>query len=91
MLSRPMFQKYEKREIKKISRSIAIGGFLFLGLFKTIHRTQWSPHSIEGDYSIAALGRMFLKESALPFEVVSLVLLVAIIGALVISNTKDSA
>ncbi len=90
MLSRPMFQQHEKRDIKKILRSFAIAALLFFGLIKTICMTQWLQVSIEGDYSIRALGKMFLGESVLPFEAVSLVLLVAIIGALVISNTKDS-
>ena len=91
MLSRPMFQQHEKRDIKKILRSFAIGALLFFGVIKTIRLTQWPHASTEGDYSIQALGRMFLGEGVLPFEAVSLVLLVAIIGALVISNTRDSA
>ncbi len=91
MLSRPMFQKHEKRNGIKILRSLVIGTALFVGLTKVIRKTQWPQVSIEGDYSIRAIGRMFLGNSLLPFEVVSLILLVAIIGALVISNTKDSA
>ena len=91
MLSRPMFQQHEKRDVKKILRSLAIGGLLFYGIVKTIRLTQWPHASTEGDYSIRAIGKMLLGESVLPFEAVSLVLLVAIIGALVISNTKDSA
>ena len=91
MLSRPMFQQHEKRDLKKIIRSLAIAGFLFFGLNKTIRSTQWPQVSFEGDYSMRAIGKMFLGESVLPFEVVSIVLLIAIIGALVISSTKDSA
>ena len=90
MLSRTMFQKGEKRNAGKMLRSLGIAAFLFFGLNKAIRLTQWPSVSVEGDYSIHAIGRMLLKESALPFEAVSLVLLVAIIGALVISNTKDS-
>ena len=89
MLSRPMFQKNEKRAINKILRSAVIGALLFFGITKTIRLTQWPQISVDGDYSIAAIGRMFLGESVLPFEVVSLVLLVAIIGALVISDSKE--
>ena len=90
MLSRPMFQRHEKRDVKKILRSLVIGALLFFGIAKTIHLTQWPQASVEGDYSMRAIGKMLLAQSVLPFEVVSLVLLVAIIGALVISNTKDS-
>ena len=90
MLSSPMFQQHEKRELFKTIRSVVIGGLLFFGLHKAIRTTQWPKAPLEGDYSMQAIGRMFLKESVLPFEVVSLVLLVAIIGALVISKPKDS-
>lgn len=90
MLSRPMFQKREKRSFGKILRSLIISVLLFIGLNKAIRNSQWPTASFEGDYSMQAIGRTLLKENALPFEVVSLVLLVAIIGALVISNTKDS-
>jgi NADH-quinone oxidoreductase subunit J len=91
MLSKPMFQKREIRSSGKILRSVIISALLFFGLNKAIHNSQWPAAALEGDYSMQAIGRMLLKESALPFEAVSLVLLVAIIGALVISNTKDSA
>ena len=90
MLSRPMFQQHEKRDIKKVLRSFVIGALLFFGIIKTIRLTQWPLVSTEGDYSIHTIGKMFLSDSVLPFEVVSLVLLVAIIGALVILNpAKD--
>ena len=90
MLSRPMFQQHEKRDLKKILRSLVISALLFFGITKTIRLTQWPQISVEGDYSMRAIGKMFLGESVLPFEVVSLILLIAIIGAHVISNTKDS-
>ena len=89
MLSRPMFQKYEKRDLLKIARSLFIASFLFLGLLKTFKTTQWPRANLEGDYSLRAIGRSLLTSSVLPFEAVSLVLLIAIIGALVISNSKE--
>ena len=91
MLSHPMFQHHEKRDVKKIFRASVVGGLLFFGLTKTIQMTQWPQAPLTGDYTLRGIGKMLLVESALPFEAVSLVLLVAIIGALVISNTKDSA
>src|SRR3989338_873178 len=91
MLSRPMFQKNEKRDPGKMLRSLAIAALLFFGLNKAIRLTQWPAASLEGDYSMQAIGRMLLKKSVLPFEVISLVLLIAIIGALVVSKTKHAA
>lgn len=89
MLSQPMFQKSEKRSFKKVSRSFLIGVLLFAGLCMTLLSTEWPQAGVEGDYSIRAIGKSLLTTSALPFEAVSLVLLVAIIGALLISNTRD--
>ncbi len=89
MLSSPMFRRHEKRNFKKIFRAGAVAVLLFFGLQKAIRSTHWPRVSIDGDYSMRAIGKSFMTESILPFEVVSLVLLVAIIGALVISNLKE--
>ncbi len=86
MLSQPMTQKKEARDFKKITRSVLIAGLLFVGILKTLRLTQWPAVSVEGDYSLKAIGKGLLTVSVLPFEVVSLVLLIAIVGALVISS-----
>ncbi len=89
MLSQPMFQKKESRNLGKILRSLLIAGFLFTGIVRTLRATQWPIVSVEGDYSMKAMGRAFLTTSLLPFEAVSLILLVAIVGALVISSGRN--
>ncbi|OIO39586.1 MAG: hypothetical protein AUJ72_00435 [Candidatus Omnitrophica bacterium CG1_02_46_14] len=89
MLSSPMFRQRQKRDFIKIFRALFVGSFIFFGLQKAIRSTQWTLVSIDGDYSMRAIGKSFMTESILPFEVGSLVLLVAIIGALVISNLKE--
>ncbi len=89
MLSSPMFQKNEKRDWKKILRSAGIAGLFFGGLWTTLKSTQWPVADIQGDYSIRAIGQSLLTKTLLPFEVVSLILLVAIIGALLISSSKE--
>ncbi len=90
MLSRPMLEKKTALGAGKIVRSLLIGIFLFAGLQKVIRATAWPSVSAEGDYSIGSIGKNLLTVSVLPFEAVSIVLLVAIIGALVISNTKET-
>ena len=90
MLSRPMAQSHEKRDAKKIARALFISGALFAGILMTLRVTTWPRVSIEGDYSMQAIGREFLGAQMLPFEVVSLVLLIAIIGALLISDRENS-
>src|SRR3989338_6355460 len=61
MLSRPMFQKYEKRSLAKILRSLLVGALLFFGIFKILKKSGWPLASIDGDYSMAAVGRSLLK------------------------------
>ena len=90
MLSQPMTQKNEPRNLQKMFRSLLIAGFLFAGILRTLRATQWPAVSVEGDYSMKAMGKAFLTTSLLPFEAVSLVLLVAIVGALFLSAGKSA-
>ena len=91
MLSQTMYQKDQKRDTKKILRSTLIAGLFFIGLVKTMSATQWPTVNVEGNYSIDSVGKTLVGPAALPFEVVSLVLLIAIVGALLISSSKDTA
>ena len=89
MLSQPMFQKAEKRSPTKLLRSAVIAGLFFAGLFMTLRKAPWPAACADGDYSLAAIGKELLTTNVLPFEAVSLVLLVAIVGALVLSGSKE--
>lgn len=91
MLSKPWSQQHDHRKPVKVLRSLAAAGALFLGLLQVLRSSPWSQASTEGDFSMQAVGRALLSVYALPFEAVSLILLVAIIGALVISSSKDAA
>jgi len=68
--------------------ALAIGGMLLLqfrGVFAgTLSTTEAAP-------TTAALGRLFLGDWLVPFEVLSLVLLTALVGAVFFSRKKDSA
>ena len=88
MLSRPWAYQHNPRNKAKVLRAVFAAVVLFLALMKVLSRTAWPVTVVEGDYSIQRIGKSLLLEYALPFEVVSLVLLVAIIGALVISADK---
>ncbi|MGH7197976.1 MAG: NADH-quinone oxidoreductase subunit J family protein [Candidatus Omnitrophota bacterium] len=90
MLSQPMFQKAEKRNPAKLLRSLVIAGLFFAGLFTTLRKAPWPKTNVDGDYSLAAIGKELLTTNVLPFEAVSLVLLVAIVGALVLSGSKEA-
>jgi NADH-quinone oxidoreductase subunit J len=88
MLSQPMSPVHEKRAGGKVARAFAVALLLFVGLVKSLRHTAW-PQNPDGDFSVRAIGKNLLTNAVLPFEAVSLVLLIAIIGALVISNTKE--
>lgn len=89
MLSQPMFQQSEKRSLPKLARSAAIAAALFAGLWMTLNSARW-PQAGRGsdDYSMRAIGKMLLGPAVLPFEAVSIILLIAIIGALLLSSSE---
>lgn len=91
MLSRPMSQRYEKRDYLKLARSLFLALAFGGGIWFTLQRTEWPTTALEGDYSIRTIGKAMISSQALPFEVISVILLVAIIGALVISNDRGDA
>jgi NADH-quinone oxidoreductase subunit J len=79
----------------KPKSAILWGGFAFLvsavifwGLWQLGAHHDWSaPTTLVTDGSIAAIGRSLLTTYSLAFELISLALLVAIIGALAIART----
>ena len=59
----------------------------FCLLSAAILRANWTPAAERsGDFSVKYLGENLLYQFCLPFELISVVLLVAIIGALIISG-----
>ncbi len=67
---------------------IAGAGIFFLLLF-IINSAEWSIVSQEMVPTTKQIGRLLLKEYILPFEVISFLLLAAMIGALVLVNKGD--
>lgn len=67
-----------------------IGALLVLAVvLRAVWATRWPVRATAGDYSIQALGRALSTTYILPFEVISVVLLVAIIGALVLCAKEE--
>jgi len=84
-------KKEERRKIKKfglIAGIISVGAIL--GIFlKNLHATSLggsSSPTVEGD--TAALGKLLFTNYVLPFEVVSVLLLVAMVGVILLSKKK---
>ncbi len=91
MLSRPMTNNHSPRSIGKQLRAGALSLLLFAVLAKVIHYTVWPQETSEGDFSIRAIGKTLLTTQALPFEIISVILLIAIIGALVLSSSGEQS
>ena len=84
MLSRPLHLELPKRKVPKIVMSAGAGLIFFAALTSVALRTVWTPalHRA-GDWSVQAIGNLLITKYDLVFELISLVLLVAIIGAIV--------
>jgi NADH-quinone oxidoreductase subunit J len=68
--------------------SLAIGGGIFVGIaWLSLHTIWQAPAALATDGSIKAIGIALLSSYSVPFELISLVLLVAILGALVIARS----
>ena len=58
-----------------------------VGLFILLIRTEWVPADVRiGDFSLTAVGKRLLLEYCLAFELISLVLLLAIIGSIILAQ-----
>lgn len=79
----------ERRVIGKRNSLLALSACLaaLLLLSSTILAAKWTSAQIRsGDFSVRYLGENLLNQFCLPFELISVLLLVAIIGALIISG-----
>ena len=88
----------EPPRVEKSGSTLAWGGLallivsaLFSGLVWLGYRTTWSaPADLINNGSVAAIGRALLTTYSMAFELISLALLVAIIGALAVARTGRS-
>lgn len=79
----------EKRVLGKRNALLA-GAACLLGfglLTVTVVQATWVPASVRtGDFSVTFLGENLLNQYCLSFELISIILLTAIVGALIIAN-----
>jgi NADH:ubiquinone oxidoreductase subunit 6 (subunit J) len=83
----------EKRSGTMLWGGIAVlaAGAIFWGLWRLGSTGTWTaPDSLANDGSIQAIGRALLTTYSMAFELISLALLVAILGALAIARTGRS-
>ncbi|MEK9148508.1 MAG: NADH-quinone oxidoreductase subunit J [Candidatus Desantisbacteria bacterium] len=81
---------FEKSQVNLFQRITGIGLVLLLfGIFISILMKQPFQAIPKTDYSIQEIGKHLLTDYLVPFEVVSLLLLVALIGAIVIAKKEE--
>ncbi len=67
--------------------AITIGGFLLYGIYTTAWPSQMANL---GDNNVLAIGSTIFNHYVIPFELASILLLVALVGAIVISKKEES-
>lgn len=84
MLSRPLHLEVPKREAPKVAMAAVMSVVFLVATVGVVLRTKWVPAVERGtDWSVEAIGHLLLTRYELVFEVISLVLLIAIIGAII--------
>jgi NADH-quinone oxidoreductase subunit J len=83
MLSRPLHLEAPKRNMGKVAGAAGASALFFAANMAVVFRTGWQAEAQRsGDWSVATIGHLMLTRYELAFEVISLVLLVAIVGAI---------
>ena len=65
---------------------IVLGVFIFSALSLMAVRTEWTKFASTGDASIESIGKILLTSHGMVFELISFVLLIAILGAIVLAR-----
>jgi len=89
MLSHPLDQPHRPRSGLKIAGAGAVAGGVALTLWSVLRRSHWLaavPGGDGGDSGAARAGTRFLTEYVLAFELVSVLLLVAMMGAVMVAR-----
>ncbi|MGO8944172.1 MAG: NADH-quinone oxidoreductase subunit J [Syntrophobacteraceae bacterium] len=87
MLSRPLHLDTPPRATPKVVMGLAAGALFFVAAVSVALKTDWTPSPARvadmSLWSVENIGHALLTRYELVFEVISLVLLVAIIGAVI--------
>jgi len=87
MLSPPLELELPKRRKVKLITALFVSLITFIVMALMILSTDWGPYAdISRDWSIKTLGQQLLTRYFLVFETISLLLAIAIIGAIMIAG-----
>jgi NADH:ubiquinone oxidoreductase subunit 6 (subunit J) len=88
MLSEPKpEQSIGKKNMVAGVLSLVLGAVLFWGLVRLAQVAPWRAVPGSGDFSLEAVGESLLTTYSMVFELISIVLLVAIIGAVALARS----
>ena len=83
MLSRPLHLEIPQRSVPKVAVAVLASVIFMVATFGVILKTNWVAATERStDWSVVTIGHLLLTRYDLVFEVISLVLLVAIVGAI---------
>ena len=87
MLSPPLEWDVPKKRKTKMITALIVSVVAFIGLVQMITSVNWGPGTnLTRDWSIKILGQQLLTRYFLVFELISLLLAIAIIGAIMIAG-----
>jgi NADH-quinone oxidoreductase subunit J len=90
MLTHKISEMKLKSETFQFWPGLILVGIVFAGLVLVMLRTTWnSPAAQPLKPTTAAIGELFMKEYILPFEIASIFLLIALIGAAMIVRRRS--
>ena len=91
MLSQPLDQPPRPRSLLKIFGSALVAGFGGLAVWGVLRSAPWHPRGAPLRDSASAAGFRFLTDYVLAFELISVLLVVAMMGAVMITRRRAPA
>lgn len=90
MVSPPLARPPRERDLTKLSLSLSAAMLVFLTLAFVVLEGDWAllPAVAESEYAVKRIGMLLATHYVLPFELVSVALVVAIIGAVIIARGR---
>ncbi|MDH4131638.1 MAG: NADH-quinone oxidoreductase subunit J [Gemmatimonadota bacterium] len=86
MLSHPLDQPHRPRSVPKIAAAVLVAAGVAGALWNVLRQVAW-PVAVPGaDAGAAVTGRRFLTDYVLAFELISVLLVVAMMGAVMVAR-----
>ena len=92
MLSRPIWLPQKPVKATRIVASTVLSALFFVAIAKILLQTNWPTRTtLPERTSIADIGKALLGQYLLPFEAISLILLIVILGAISMTQSEEAS